>query len=217
MNYEVHAVVFDLDGLMLNTEDIFDLTGHALMRRRGKVMTAECHHQMLGRRPDEAFEIMKRLLDLDESIDDLQNETREIFASLIDEHLGTMHGLYELLDLIEGAVLPKAVATSSPREYMTELMNRFELLHRFPVSLAAEDVTAGKPEPEIYLKAAELLEIEPANMVVLEDSEAGTRAAAAAGAIAISVPNRHTKVQDFSMATRVVESLADERLLELIR
>ena len=123
----------------------------------------------------------------------------------------------KLLDLIEGAVLPKAVATSSPREYMTDLMTRFELLHRFPVSLAAEDVTVGKPEPEIYLKAAALLAIEPANMVVLEDSEAGTRAAAAAGAIAISVPNRHTKVQDFSMATRVVNSLVDERLLELIR
>ena len=217
MKHEVHAIVFDLDGLMLNTEDIFDLAGNELMRRRGKVMTEECHHQMLGRRPNEAFEIMKRLMDVNDPIADLQNETREIFESLIDEHLGTMHGLYELLDLIEGAVLPKAVATSSPREYMTDLMTRFELMHRFPVSLAAEDVTAGKPEPEIYLKAAALLAIEPANMVVLEDSEAGTRAAAAAGAIAISVPNRHTKVQDFSMATRVVDSLVDERLLELIR
>ena len=217
MTHTVKAVVLDLDGLMLNTEDIFELSGQELMRRRGKVMTTECQLQMLGRRPDEAFTVMKRLLDVDDPIEDLQNETREIFAALMDDNLAAMPGLYELLDAIEAVGLPKAVATSSPREYMTDLMGKFDLLGRFPISLTAEDVEVGKPDPEIYLKAAELLSVDPANMIVLEDSEAGTRAAASAGAIAVSVPNRHTKVQDFSMATRVVESLADEWLASLIQ
>lgn len=217
MTHTVKAVVFDLDGLMLNTEDIFELSGQELMRRRGKVMTTECQLQMLGRRPNEAFEIMKRMLDVDDPIDVLLNETREIFAGFMDDNLKAMPGLYELLDAIEAVGLPKAVATSSPREYMIDLMGKFDLLRRFPISLTAEDVELGKPNPEIYLKAAGLLSVDPANMLVLEDSEAGTRAAAAAGAIAVSVPNRHTKVQDFSVATRVVESLADEWLLGLIQ
>ena len=207
MPQPIKAVAFDLDGLMFNTEDIFDLAGKELMQRRGKVMTEECHHAMLGRRPEEAFAAMKRLMDIDEPMEDLFVETREIFESLIDEHLAPMPGLFELLSDIDERGLPRAVATSSPHDYMRDMLGRYELFDGFTHHLAAEDVTNGKPEPEIYLKAADRLGVQPAEMMVLEDSEAGTRAAAAAGAVVVSVPNRHTKVQDFSVATHVVSSL----------
>lgn len=216
MNKKIKAVVFDLDGLMLNTEDIFDLAGHELMKRRGKVMTKECQQQMLGRRPNEAFTILKQLLDVDDSIEALLAETKDIFAGFVDDHLQPMPGVFDILDRIEAASLPKAVATSSPRQYMIDMMTRFDLLERFPISLTAEDVTHGKPDPEIYLKAAELLNVSPGNMLVLEDSEAGTRAAASAGAVAVSVPNRHTVVQNFDVATLVANSLEDPRLLALL-
>ena len=208
MSVPTKAVAFDLDGLMFNTEDIFEIAGRELMSRRGKVMTEECHHAMLGRRPEEAFAALKRLMDIDEPMEVLFTETREIFESLIDDHLAPMPGLFELLAEIDERGIPRAVATSSPHEYMREMLNRFELFDGFTHHLAAEDVTQGKPEPVIYLKAAEKLGVEPGEMMVLEDSEAGTRAAAAAGAVAIAVPNRHTQVQDFSVATEVVSSLS---------
>ncbi len=204
----IKAVAFDLDGLMFNTEDIFDLAGKELMRRRGKVMTEECHHAMLGRRPEEAFDALKRLMDIDEPMEVLMLETKELFEGFIDEHLAPMPGLHELLADIDSRGIPRAVATSSPHEYMREMLNRYNLFDGFAHHLAAEDVTQGKPEPEIYLKAAQRLGVEPGEMMVLEDSEAGTRAAAAAGAVIISVPNRHTQVQDFSVATEVVSSLS---------
>lgn len=204
---QIKAVAFDLDGLMFNTEDIFEIAGRELMQRRGKVMTEECHHAMLGRRPDEAFAAMKRLMDIDEPTDALMEETKELFDSLIDEHLSPMPGLFELLEEVDGRGLARAVATSSPHDYMREMLGRYDLFAGFAHHLAAEDVTQGKPEPEIYLKAAEKLGVAPGEMMVLEDSEAGTRAATAAGAIVISVPNRQTQVQDFSMATHVASSL----------
>jgi HAD superfamily hydrolase (TIGR01509 family) len=213
---EIHAVVFDLDGLMLNTEDIFDLAGKELLARRDLLMTPEIHHSMLGRRPDEAFQAMKDLTGIHDSIESLKQETRELFSVIAEHHLAMMSGLLELLNLIEQRGLPKAVATSSPRDYMNDMLGRFDLLHRFPITLTAEDVSQGKPHPEIYLNAVSQLNVTAANVLVLEDSEAGTRAAAGAGTFAVSVPNQHTLAGDFSAASMIVTSLLDERLLKLL-
>lgn len=213
--HNIRAVVFDLDGLMLNTEDVFEQAGSVLVRRRDREMTLECHHAMLGRRPHEAFELMCELLDIDEPIEDLLDESREIFTAMLDDMLAPMPGLFDLLEHLEERELPKGVATSSPRSYMTDMLERYKLLSRFVMTLTAEDVSNGKPHPEIYLKAAETLNVDPGEMLVLEDSEAGTRSAAAAGTITVAVPNRHTRVQDLSSATYVFDSLEDDRLRQL--
>lgn len=214
---KIRAVVFDMDGLMLNTEDVFDLAGKQLLERRGLVMTDEIRHAMLGRRADEAFAAMKAMTGLTDDINLLKQETKVLFAEIARHQLATMPGLMSLLGILEARVMPKAVATSSPRSYMTELLTRFELLQRFSVTLTAEDVTHGKPHPEIYLTMAERLQVKPSEMLVLEDSETGTRAAAAAGTFAVSVPNRHTIAGDFSMCSLRVDSLQDEALLRLLR
>lgn len=99
---------------------------------------------------------------------------------------------------------------------MQWLLQRTGLADRFVFTLAAEDVTHGKPHPEIYLTAASRLQIEPAQMLVLEDSETGTRAAAAAGAVVVSVPNRHTAGGDFSMASLRISSLLDPQLHSIL-
>ena len=214
---DIRAVVFDMDGLMLNTEDVFDLAGQRLMERRGLIMTDEIRHSMLGRRPVEAFTALKTLTGMPDRIEDLMHETKELFESIAANSLETMPGLHDVLELIESLNLPRAVATSSPRAYMTPLLERFDLLHRFHFTLTAEDVTHGKPHPEIYQMAAGRLNVHPGEMLVLEDSETGTRAAHAAGAYIVSVPNRHTAVGDFSMSRLKIDSLLDERLLSLLR
>lgn len=214
---EIRAVVFDMDGLMLNTEDIFELAGQRLMERRGLNMTDEIRQSMLGRRAVEAFTALKTLTGMPDRIEDLMYETKELFESIAENSLETMPGLHDVLELIESLNLPRAVATSSPRAYMTPLLERFDLLHRFHFTLTAEDVTHGKPHPEIYQMAASRLNVHPSEMLVLEDSETGTRAAHAAGAFIVSVPNRHTAVGDFSMSRMKIDSLHDERLLSLLR
>ena len=214
---KIRAVVFDLDGLMLNTEDVFDLAGKQLLERRGLEMTDSIRHSMLGRRPVDAFNALKSLTGMTDQIEDLMHETKELFETIAENSLATMPGLHDVLTLIEARELPRAVATSSPRSYMTNLLERFELLHRFHFTLTAEDVTHGKPHPEIYLMAARMLDVLPTEMLVLEDSETGTRAAAAAGAYVVSVPNRHTAVGDFSMSCLKIDSLLDERLHQLLR
>jgi len=209
MNPTIRAVVFDCDGLMFNTEEIFNLAGRELMRRREKVMTQECLHRMMGLRPHDAFAVMVETFDLDEPIEDLLTESQEIFNSHLDAHLAPMPGLFELLEAIENYGLPKGVATSSPRDYLDGILARFELQARFAVTLTAEDVTHGKPHPEIYLKAAEQIGVAPAEMLVLEDSQAGTQSAAAAGAVVVSIPYEHARRLDFSAAHHIADSLHD--------
>jgi len=213
---DITAIVFDMDGLMLNTEDVFDLAGQELLARRGMEMTDAIRHRMIGRRPHEAFEALRELTGLTETIPDLMEETRVLFAEFAEDQLACMPGLLELLDHVESDDLPRGVATSSPRNYMEHLLGRLQLLDRFHFTLTAEDVTHGKPHPEIYLSAADRLNVSPQNMLVLEDSEAGTRAAAAAGAFTVAVPNQHTAFGDFSMASMVLDSLHDVRLRQLL-
>jgi len=179
---EIRAVVFDLDGTMLNTEDIFEVAGQQLMSRRGLVMTDEIRRAMLGRRPVEAFSALKSLVHLPEPIEDLMRETKELFRALAEHSVAAMPGLHEVLQLTDQLQLPRAVATSSPQNYMQ----------------------------------CSRLQIEPAQMLVLEDSETGTRAAAAAGAVVVSVPNRHTATGDFSMASLRISSLLDPQLHSIL-
>ena len=208
----MRAVVFDMDGLMFNTEDVYTLAGEELLRRRGYEFTSELKHQMMGMRPQPAFERMIAHCRLAESWQELAEESNRVFLDLLDGRLAMMPGLLELLDALERAGIAKAIGTSSSSELVAACLRPFNLRGRFQFILAAEDIVHGKPHPEIYLTAARRFGIPPAEMLVLEDSENGCLSAAAAGAYVVAVPGLHSREQDFSMASLAVESLADRRL-----
>lgn len=212
----IRAVCFDLDGLMFNTEHVFYESADVLLQRRGLSMSRAAMDAMLGRRPLESFQGLIDHLGLTEGPAELLAESRVIFHELLDTKLQPMPGLFELLDLIESTGLPKGVTTSSPRDYLDGIFGRFNLSHRFPLQLTAESVTHGKPNPEIYLKAAEHLGVRPDEMLVLEDTQTGTRAGAAAGAFVVSVPHEHTAGHDFSQSSYIATGLHDPFIVRLI-
>ncbi len=210
------AVVFDLDGLMFNSEDVYSLVGHEILRRRGREFTTDLKDQMMGLKPQKAFEVMIRRCGLSDTWQQLAEESNGLFESLLDEHLAPMPGLMELLDALEAADIPKAIATSSSRQLLDACLKRFDMHRRFRFFLAAEDVVQGKPHPEIYHTAAARFGLAPKEVLVLEDSQNGCLAAAAAGAFTVAVPADHSRTHDFSAASLVVESLADPRLYEAL-
>ena len=172
---------------------------------------------MMGCPAGVALQLMIDWHQLDASVSELAAETDSIFATLLDERLAVMPGLWQLLARLEAAGLPKAIATSSDRQFVDNVLGRFDLAPRFQFILTAEDVRQGKPHPEIYQLAAKRFTIEPAELLVLEDSQNGCRSAVAAGALAVAVPAGHSRRHDFTGAVLVAESLADPRLLELLR
>lgn len=210
------AVIFDMDGLMFNTEEVYTSVGTELLRRRGHQFTSELKDAMMGLRPQPTFEKMIAWCGLDDTWDRLAEESNTIFLDLLSKHLEMMPGLSELLDALEAAGIPKAIATSSDRRLARACLVPFDLEHRFEFLLTAADVEHGKPHPEIYLTAAERLGVAPQQALVLEDSENGCKAAAAAGTLTVAVPGDHSRRHDFSMADLVIDSLADPRLYEVL-
>jgi HAD superfamily hydrolase (TIGR01509 family) len=210
------AVVFDLDGLMFNTEELYIDVGTELLRRRGYEFSRPLLDQMMGRPSHVALQIMIDTHSLDATVPMLLAETDEIFPAILDTRLETMPGLLELLDALERQAIRKAIATSSRRLFVERVLNRFQLQPRFEFLLTSEDITHGKPDPEIYQKAAARLGVASGEMLVLEDSATGCKSAVAAGAITVAVPGEHNRNHVFPGAALVADSLADPRIYKLL-
>ncbi|MBI3840183.1 MAG: HAD-IA family hydrolase [Planctomycetia bacterium] len=215
-NSKPKAVVFDLDGLMFNTEDLYQDVGSELLRRRGKDFGADLVDAMMGRPADVSLQLMIEWHGLDSTVDQLAAETDEIFATLLDERLAVMPGLLPLLAKLEEAGLPKAIATSSGPDFVGKVLGKFDLARRFKFVLTCDDISHGKPHPEIYLLAARRFGFEPRELLVLEDSQNGCRSAIAAGTLTVAVPAGHSRRHDFSGAALIADSLADARLWALL-
>ncbi|MEZ6115947.1 MAG: HAD-IA family hydrolase [Pirellulaceae bacterium] len=209
----IQAVAFDLDGLMFNTEELYEIVGRRIVERRDRSLDPELVTQMMGRQANVAIPIMLEWYGFTDTVEDILRETDEIFAEILPNMLRPMPGLLDLLELLNRSGIPAAVTTSSHAAYVQNVIRIAGISHEFQFSLTAEDISQGKPHPEIYLTAAERFGVSPANMLVLEDSENGCKAAVAAGAHAVAVPGDHSRHHDFSGAKLIAESLADHRLL----
>jgi HAD superfamily hydrolase (TIGR01509 family) len=213
----LRAVVFDLDGIIANTEDLYEQAGETVLGRRGKTYDAELREQIMGRPVVDAIRIMIDCHSLPDQVEDLMSECGDVLKDLIATSLAPMPGAIELLDDLQAVGLPVAVATSATPEYAETVLTRLNLKRRFRFILTAADIHRGKPDPEIYLLAAKQLGIEPVHMMVLEDSANGCRAAVVAGAFTVAVPNRHTANHNFAGARFVADTLADPRIRKALR
>ena len=212
----IAAVAFDLDGLLVNTEELYQHVGTELLRRRGHSFEPELLDAMMGRPQQVSLKIMIEWHGLTDTIEMLATETGEIFVSLLDTQLRTMPGAIELLDLLDARGIARGVATSSGPDFAHDVLGRMGIRDRFAFVLTSADVTHGKPHPEIYQTAAQRLAVDPGAMLVLEDSQAGCKAAVAAGAVAVAVPGGHSRRHDFTGAVFVAETLADPRIEALL-
>ncbi len=212
----IRAIAFDLDGLMFDTEALFVRVAGAMLADRGKVFTRAMMAAMIGRQAHVAYPALKALAGLDESPEELLAEARHRFFAEIDSAVHPTPGLIALLDHIGHAGLPAAVATSSRRVYAEKLLTQHGLIDRFQFLLTAEDVTHGKPDPAIYRLAAQRFGIDPASLLVLEDSPAGVTAGLAAGAFVVAVPHDHSPAEALGHAHHIATALDDPRVLRLV-
>jgi pseudouridine-5'-monophosphatase len=214
---DLRAVVFDLDGILANTEDLYEQAGEAVLGRRGKIYDAALRERIMGRPVVDAIRIMIECHSLPDSVDELMCECGDVLQKLIESSLAPMPGVNELIDNLSAADIPLAVATSATREYADNVLTRLKLKHRFRFVLTAEDIRRGKPEPDIYLLAAARLQLAPGQTLVLEDSANGCRASIAAGAFTVAVPNRHTRSHDFTGVRFIADTLQDARIRQVLK
>jgi HAD superfamily hydrolase (TIGR01509 family) len=211
---KVAAVVFDMDGLMLDTEPLYKIAWQACVAEAGYRLDDEMYERLVGRRTEECERMLIEWFGSDFPLDTFrvrwpQRWRREVERAGIQAKAG----LFELLAFVEARRLPMAVATSSEMPFVETSLAKAGLTGRFNAIVTGNEVPAGKPAPDIYLEAARRLAVAPEHCVAFEDSEAGIRAAAAAGMIAILVPHwMPPSAAAAGSAYRVLVSLHDARL-----
>ncbi len=214
--HAIRGVAFDMDGLMVNTEELYTEVGEIILARRGRRFTMELKKAMMGLPGPQAFGVMIEREKLDDTPAQLAFESDEVFVDLLPNKLQTLPGLEFLLDRLDARQTPRCIATSSPHHFAGQVLEIIEMRERFDFVVTAEDVEHGKPAPDIYLTAAERLGIHPQHMLVLEDSHHGSRAGIRAGACTVAVPGEHSADHDFSGVCFEAESLADPQIIKLL-
>lgn len=211
------GVALDMDGLMFDTEPLYHRAADALLIRRGHRYEDAVRKQMMGQPGPKAIQIMIDYYGLTDSWETVLSEADTLFSELLANELKPLPGLYELLELLDQLRLPYGVATSSRRSFAEEILSRGNVLHRMQFVITGDDVRHGKPDPAIYLRAADLLNIPVSQMLVLEDSENGCLAGVTAGAVTIAVPGPHSIDHSFEGTVAILDSLLDPRLTSLLR
>jgi HAD superfamily hydrolase (TIGR01509 family) len=204
----IKAVIFDMDGLMINSEPIQSKGFELLLREYHKKPIYHTNGlvHVVGTHGNCAK--LKIKYQIDEELDILKQKRQQFYQKLLkSEVIKSMPGLNSLLKFLKKNDLKIAVATNSFLEDIKVIFPKLKILSYFNVFVTCEDVINGKPAPDIYLKAAKRLNIKPAECLVLEDSETGVSAGKNAGMKVIAVPNKFTKNHDFSKADLIVKSL----------
>jgi HAD superfamily hydrolase (TIGR01509 family) len=209
----IKAVLFDLDGLMFDSEPHSLASWEAVLAERGVKLDQLTIESILGQRIDATARTLIDKYHLPDTVQSLADAKTEYQIVHLDGNVPPMPGLIELLDEIDRQGLPKAIASSGIRRYVEAVLRVNGLLDRFSVIITGDQVARGKPAPDVFLAAARALNIEPQDCLVLEDAPAGVQAAQVAGMTCIAVPDHGVAQLDLSQADRVVTSLHDVRTL----
>jgi HAD superfamily hydrolase (TIGR01509 family) len=172
---------------------------------------------MMGMPARQSLPLFRQAHELTESVEVLAAESRELFFAILDgAPAPLLPGVRQLLQRLEHKGMPRGIATSSSSAYVRQILAPHGLLDAFSFILTADDVREGKPAPEIYEKAAARFGHAATEMVVLEDSPNGLRAAKAAGARCVVVPHALVPIRELEGADAILGSLEEARLGELL-
>ncbi len=204
---KVKAVIFDLDGVIVQSERLSWQIWQEYLQEIGKELSEEDYRQMIG--THNGAEFIKDRLNLPDSAEAIAREHLDRALSAIEGGVEVTEGIEPLLSDLVSRSLPLAVASNSIRPYVPRTLEIAGLAHYFRTVVTREEVPDGKPSPDVYLEAAARLDIPSEHCMAVEDSPAGLQAALAAGMLSIAVPNQDLRQFSFDGAHSCFNSIMD--------
>ena len=206
---DLHAVIFDMDGVLVDSEPTHFQAMRLLLGEHGVEYTEADEERFYGCTDRDVFGQLKVRYGLSASVDELADGWIAHVVSLLPGQVGPMAGVPDVLDELGGRGYRLGLASSSSRPIIETTLRVLGLSSAFETTVSGRDVLRGKPAPDIFLEAARRLGAEPGQCLVIEDSHNGMKAAIAAGMACVVVPCASTRRQDFSLATGRLESLRE--------
>jgi len=204
------AVVFDLDGVILDSEELWDEVREGLARERGGRWSEQAQADMMGMSSTEWSRYMHEVVGLEESPEEIN---REVVRRMLDRYTSDLPMIPGAAEAVQrlAASWPLGIASSSNREVIDRVLEVSGLAPLFEATVSSEEVARGKPAPDVYLEAARRLGVDPKRTVAIEDSANGIRSANAAGMGVVAIPNRAFPPPDdvLASASVVLDSIED--------
>jgi HAD superfamily hydrolase (TIGR01509 family) len=211
------AVVFDLDGVLLQSEEVWDAVREHYVRERGGRYDDEVQRAMMGMSAPEWSRFLHEEAGVPDDMDEINSEVVRRMLAAYRRELPLLPGAVATVRLIADA-FPLGLASSSNREVFEEVLELAGLAACFRATVSSEEVERGKPAPDVYLEAARRLGVDPTRCAAVEDSHAGIRSAKSAGMRVVAIPNAAYPPDEEAvrLADALVGSL-DELTVDILR
>ncbi len=213
----IKAIIFDMDGLMIDSERVtFEGYQHVL-KDLDLTITEDFYKTLLGKTLKNVYELFYKEYGEDLDIESIIKKVHEYMAKRFEnEGVPLKKGLIELLDYLKNNNYKTIVATSSNRDRVNVILRLADIEKYYDDSICGDEVSKGKPNPEVFLRACQKLNVDPSEAIVLEDSEAGILAAKNAGIKVICIPDmKYPEPQYEEMTYKVLEDLS--QVIEILK
>lgn len=203
------AVIFDLDGVIINSEPIHMEVSNSICCQWGKPHTWEEYAQFIGKTDEKIWSIIKQKYQLDLDVDQLvavySKKLTDYFLQA--EELPMVDGISELLKTLHDENIKCAIGSASSHTNIMHTLNKIQNKEYFIAIASGDDIKRGKPYPDIFLRAASLLKVLPEDCAVIEDSACGVQAAKRAGMFCVGFRNPTSGNQDLSRADKIIGNM----------
>jgi beta-phosphoglucomutase len=214
----IHTVIFDMDGVIVDTEPVHHFAYNQHFADLNIQVSDEMYAGFTGFSTKNTYEKLKESFGLTDEIDFLVNRKRELFNDAFDkkQDLYLLEGVEDLIRDLHENGMQLVLASSSARVTIERIFNRFDLHQYFSHIVSGEDFPKSKPDPAIFVQAAFLSNTPIENCIVIEDSTNGIKAAKAAGIYCVAYNSVNSKLQDLSLADKVIQRF-DELNIGIVR
>jgi len=210
-------IIFDLDGVLLDSEKLYMDMNRKFFRELGANISLETHQAFVGISATKMWTTIKERSNLPQTVEELKEMEKELkFKTLFETKLSPSKGVMDFLENLKDDQHTLAIASSGLRKNIELILKKLKMNGYFELIVSGEEVTKGKPEPDIFLKVSDHFGRKPADCIVIEDSTNGVMAAKSAGMVCLGYFNPNSGNQDLTKADFVFESFKNPELYRLV-